>query len=60
MARRRRRFTPEFKVRVAREALREHESVQAVAARHELHPNQVSTWNRQLIEGMPEVFTPTP
>ncbi len=42
MARKRRRFTPEFKARVALEALRERDSVQAIARRHELHPNQVS------------------
>ena len=56
MARRRRRFTPEFKARVALQALRERDSGQAIAARHELHPNQVRTWKRQLIEGLPEVF----
>ena len=52
----RRGFTPEFKARVALEALRERDSVQAIAARHELHPNQVTTWKRQLLEGLPEVF----
>ena len=56
MARKRRRFTPEFKPRVALEALRERDSVQTIAARHELHPNQVSTWKRQLLEGLSEVF----
>ena len=35
MARKRRRFTAEFKARVALEALRERDSVQAIAARHE-------------------------
>ena len=48
MAGKRRRFTAEFKARVALEALRERDSVQAIAARHELHPNQVSAWKRQL------------
>ena len=56
MARKRRRFTAEFKARVALEALRERDSVQAIAARHELHANQVTTWKRQLLEGLPEVF----
>ena len=46
----------EFKARVALEALRERDSVQAIAARHELHANQVTTWKRQLLEGLPEVF----
>lgn len=56
MAGKRRRFTPEFKARVALEALRERDSVQAIAARHELHPNQVSAWKRQLLDAVPEVF----
>ena len=56
MARKRRRFTPEFKGRVALEALRERDSLQAIAARHELHPNQVSAWKRQLLDAVPEVF----
>ena len=48
MSRKRRRFTAEFKKRVALEALREHDTVQAIAARHEVHPNRVSAWKRQL------------
>ena len=56
MARKRRRFTAEFKARVALEALQERDSVQAIAARHELHPNQVSAWKRQLVDAVPEVF----
>ncbi len=57
MARKRRRFTSESnKARVAREALRETQSVQAIAARYELHPNQVSLWKRQAVEGIREVL----
>ena len=56
MARKRRRFTPEFKARVALEALQERDSVQAIATRHELHPNQVSAWKRQLLDAVPEAF----
>ena len=57
MAGKRRRFTAEFKARVALEALQERDSVQAIATRHELHPNQVSAWKRQLVDAVPEVFT---
>ena len=58
MAKKRRRFTAEFKKRVALEALREHDTVQAIAARYEVHPNQVSAWKRQAVEGLDEVFSP--
>jgi len=46
MTRRRRRFTPEFNLRVAWEALRERDCVQAVGTRHERRPIQVSIWKR--------------
>ena len=54
--RRRRRFTTDFKKRVALEALRGDRTVQEIAARHEVHPNQVSLWKRQAVEGLDEVF----
>ena len=57
MAGKRRRFTPEFKARVAFEALRKRESVQVIASRHEVHRTQVSRWKRQLIEGLLEVLS---
>ena len=57
MAKKRRRFTAEFKKRVALEALREHDTVQAIATRYEVHPNQVGAWKRQAVEGLDEVFS---
>ena len=56
----RRRFTGEFKARVALEALRGDKTVQEIAAKHKVHPNQVSTWKRQAIEGLGEVFSNGP
>ena len=56
MARTRRRFTAEFKARVAMEALRGDRTIQAIAAKHEVHPNQVSGWKRQAQEGLREMF----
>lgn len=40
----RRNFTDQFKAKVALEALRVDKTVQEIAAKHQLHPNQVSTW----------------
>jgi len=53
----RRRFTSEFKARVALEALRGDKTVQEIAAKHEVHPNQVSTWKRQAVDGLAAVFS---
>ena len=44
------------KGRVALEAPRERGSVQAIAARHELRPNQVSPWKRQMLDTALEVY----
>ena len=40
MATRRRRFTAQFKAKVAMEALRGDRTIQAIAGKHEVHPNQ--------------------
>ena len=53
----RRRFTADFKARVALEALRGDKTVQEIAAKHKVHPNQVSTWKRQAIDGLGAVFS---
>ncbi len=46
-----------FQGRVAVEALRGDKTVQEIAARHKVHPNQVSTWKRQAIDGLSAVFS---
>ena len=53
----RRRFTADFKARVALDALRGDKTVQEIAARYKVHPNQVSTWKRQAMDGLGTVFS---
>ena len=53
----RRRFSGEFKAKVALEALRGDKTIQEIATRHKIHPNQVSTWKQRAVEGMKEVFS---
>ena len=53
----RRRFTGEFKAKVALEALRGDKTIQEIATRHKVHPNQVSAWKQPAVEGMKEVFS---
>jgi transposase len=53
----RRNFSDKFKASLALEALRGDKTVQEIAAKRQLHPAQVSTWKRQAIEGMTNVFS---
>ena len=53
----RRRFSADFKARVALEALRGDKTIQEIAAKHKVHPNQVSTWKRRAVDGLNEVFS---
>jgi transposase len=52
----RRRFSAEFKAKVALEAIRGERTVSERAARHQLHPNQITQWKRQAIEKLAKVF----
>ena len=56
----RRRFTAEFKAKVALEAIRGQRTVAELAARHELHPNLITQWKRQAIEKLSEFAQPQP
>lgn len=52
----RRHFTPEFKARVALEAMKEELPLAELAKKHEVHPNMISTWKRELSENAPSLF----
>ncbi len=56
----RRRFGAEFKARVALEALRGDKTIHEIATKHKVHPNQVSKWKRQAMDGLGEVFSNGP
>ena len=51
-----RRFTAEFKAKVALEAIQGHRTVAELGKRHELHPNLIAQWKRQAIERLAKVF----
>ena len=53
----RRTHNPEFKARVAMEAISGRKTIQEIAADHAIHPIQVSQWKRQLLDGASELFT---
>ena len=53
----RRRFSADFKAKVALEALKGEQTLSELAARFDLHPNMIAQWKRQAVEGMAEVFS---
>ena len=52
----RRRFSAEFKAKVALEAIKGHETVAELATRHGLHPTQIAAWKREAVEKLAHVF----
>ena len=46
-----------FKVKVALEAVQERETINQIATRHEIHPNLVTQWKRQLLDSLPDCFS---
>ena len=57
MKKTRRKFTAEFKSKVALAALKERETMSELAKRFEVHPNQISKWKRELKENIGQVFS---
>lgn len=57
MRRPRRSFDAAFKARVALEAIREERSLAELASHYDVHPNQISQWKKQVMQGMTDLFT---
>jgi len=47
---------PEFKIKVALEAIRGMKTSRELASHFQVHPTQISTWKKQALEGLPESF----
>lgn len=52
----RRRFSAEFKAKVALEAIKGHETVAELATKHAVHPTQIAAWKREAVEKLARVF----
>lgn len=52
----RRKFTKEFKAKVALEAVKGQRTVNELASEFGVHPSQIGLWKKQLLQSSPEVF----
>ncbi len=56
MTKKRRKHSSQFKFKVALEAVKENATLNEIASGNNIHPNQVSTWKKQLLLEGPTVF----
>ena len=52
-----RKFTPEFKARVAIDEMSGEHTIAELASKYSVHPNQISKWKKQAKEGMVSSFS---
>jgi len=57
MAKTRRRFSAEFKFKVAVAAAKGTKTLNELSSQYGVHSNQISTWKRELLEGGATVFS---
>ena len=57
MKRQRRRYSADWKAKVALEAIKGQRTVQEIASHYEVHPTLVTHWKTQLLEGAAEIFS---
>ena len=57
MKKERRKFSAAFKAKVALEAIKERETIQQLASKYEIHPNQISIWKQEFLAGAEAIFS---
>ena len=56
MGKKRKRHTPEFKAKIAIEALKEIKTRNEIASEYGIHPVQISNWKKELLQNVPSLF----
>ncbi len=57
MTKQRNHYSADFKSKVAIAAIKGHQTVNEIAAAYGVHPNQVMTWKKQVLEAVPDIFS---
>lgn len=52
----RKQYSPQFKARVATEAIRGEKTLSQLGSQFKLHPMQIVKWRKAALESMPELF----
>lgn len=60
MGKKRKKYSSEFKAKVALAALKNEETAAELAQRFGVHPTMISTWKRSLLEGATDIFDKAP
>jgi transposase len=53
----RRKFSADFKAKVVLEALKERNTVEEIARKYEVHPNQIHLWKKEFLNNASLVFS---
>ena len=51
-----RKFSAAIKAKIALDAIKGQRTVQEIASAYSIHPNQVTSWKKQLVDFSPEAF----
>ncbi len=57
MTTQRKRYSAEFKARVALEVLKGQRTVNEIASDYGVHPTQLTAWKKQILEELPQIFS---
>jgi len=55
--RNRRKFSADFKVKVVLESLKERNTIEELAKKYEVHPNQIHIWKKEFLKNASLVFS---
>ncbi len=52
----RKKYSPEFKAKVALEAVKGEMTLSELSQKYEVHPNMISNWKSQFLKEVPKIF----